>query len=330
MDLYNMTEAMIKSIEQSGIPVGISGCLMGEKVRYDGGHKRSDYCRDVLSEYFQFHKVCPEMQIGLGSPRPIIRLVASDAGISAIQTTEPARDISEPLANVGDELLNSHPEMCGFVFTEKSPSCGLFRVKTYDDKGNLLHAKGRGLFAARLTERLPHLPVEESGRLNDPYLCENFILRVYTWHEWHTKLLPNLSAANLTHFWARYKFLVLAHNEAIYRQIGPLLANAGKQTLAELAESCFDLLMTALETPSTRGSNTNALQHMQGFLKKRIEPIEKKSLQTLIRQYKEGLVPLIVPLSMMRHLLEKYPDAYAEQQKFLSPYPDQLGLRNLK
>ncbi len=312
------------------IPVGISACLLGEKVRYDGAHKRSDYCQDVLSRYFDFRQACPEMAIGLGTPRPTIRLVASDGGrqVSAIQSAEPPRDVSAGLAAVADDVLQGQADLCGFILTEKSPSCGVFRVKTYDERGGLLHAKGRGLFAARLLERQPLLPVEEAGRLNDPHLRENFVLRVYAWHEWHNSLLPALSMANLTAFWARYKFLVLAHNEAVYRQIGPLLGSASRSALPAVAEQFFAWLMEALATPTTRGSNTNALQHLQGYLKKRLDAVEKKSLQLLIRQYKEGSVPLIVPLSMMRHLLARYPDDYANQQKFLAPYPDELGLRN--
>ena len=312
----------------SRIPVGISACLMGEKVRYDGAHKRSDYCRDVLSRYFEFRQVCPEMAIGLGAPRPTIRLIASDAGVRAVQSTEPPKDVSASLAAVGDSVLDSHTDLCGFILTEKSPSCGLFRVKTYDSTGQLLHSKGRGLFAGRLTDRLPLLPVEEAGRLNDPHLRENFVLRVYAWHEWHNNLLPGLDMASITAFWARYKFLVLAHNESLYRQIGPLLGSAGRNDIDTVAAQFFTLLMQALATPTTRGSNTNALQHLQGYLKNRIDAVEKKSLQLLIRQYKEGSVPLIVPLSMMRHLLARYPDDYANRQKFLAPYPDELGLRN--
>ena len=313
------------------IPVGISSCLMGEKVRYDGAHKRSDYCRDVLSRYFEFRQVCPEMAIGLGTPRPTIRLIdTGSAPAQAIQSVNPARDVTRALADHADNILGLYPDLCGFVLTEKSPSCGLFRVKTYDEAGHLLHARGRGIFARQLAEQCPHLPLEESGRLNDPHLCENFILRVYAWHEWHHQLLPDLRPATLIAFWSRYKFLVLAHNEKLYRQIGPLLGQLGQAELPTLARQFFELLMQALETPSTRGSNTNALQHLQGFLKRRLDPVEKKSLQSLIRQYKEGSVPLIVPLSMIRHLLERHPDAYAASQKFLQPYPDELGLRNRK
>lgn len=317
-------------VDTKRIPVGISACLLGEKVRYDGQHKRSNYCNDVLSCYFDFQPFCPEMAIGLGAPRPTIRLVDQENGLRAIQGAETPRDVTDGLAGYADTVHASNPQLCGFVFTEKSPSCGLFRVRAYNGKGNTLNDSSRGIFARRLTERWPLLPVEESGRLNDVDLCENFILRVYAWHEWHTSVLPSLSAHALIRFWSSYKYLVLAHDEKTYRQIGPLLANLTAKDLPALASEFFTLLMTALEKPSTRSSNTNALQHLRGFIKKSIDDTEKNTLNILIDQYLTGVVPLIVPLSMLRHLLARYPDAYANEQRFLNPYPDALGLRNKK
>ncbi len=312
------------------IPVGISACLIGQKVRYDGQHKRSNYCNEVLSQYFDFQPFCPEMAIGLGAPRPTIRLVGKADTLRAIQATETARDVTDALAGYADTVCDDQPHLCGFVFTEKSPSCGLFRVRAYNEKGQPFNDSSRGIFARRLTERWPLLPVEESGRLNDVDLCENFILRVYAWHEWHNSVLPTLSAHALIRFWASYKYLVLAHDEKTYRQIGPLLSNLAGENLPALASDFFALLMRALEKPSTRASNTNALQHLRGFIKNATDDTEKNTLNVLIEQYKTGVVPLIVPLSMLRHLLTRYPDAYANEQRFLNPYPDALGLRNKK
>ncbi|HQQ74282.1 MAG TPA: DUF523 and DUF1722 domain-containing protein [Pseudomonadales bacterium] len=312
------------------IPVGISACLVGEKVRYDAQHKRSNYCNEVLSQYFDFQPFCPEMAIGLGAPRPTIRLVGQPDALRAIQATETPRDVTDELASYADTVHSNNPLLCGYVFTEKSPSCGLFRVRAYGEKGQPINDTSRGIFARRLTERWPLLPVEESGRLNDVDLCENFILRVYAWHEWHTAVLPSLSANNLIRFWASYKYLVLAHDEKTYRQIGPLLSNLAVENLHALASDFFALLMQALQKTSTRASNTNALQHLRGFIKNATDETEKNSLNVLIDQYKSGVVPLIVPLSMLRHLLARYPDSYANEQRFLNPYPDSLGLRNKK
>jgi uncharacterized protein YbgA (DUF1722 family)/uncharacterized protein YbbK (DUF523 family) len=317
-------------IDTKRIPVGISACLLGEKVRYDAQHKRSNYCNEVLAEYFDFKPFCPEMAIGLGAPRPTIRLVGQPDGLHAIQSTATPRDVTDELAAYADTVYQGHPQLCGFVFTEKSPSCGLFRVRAYNEKGQPFSDSARGIFARRLTERWPLLPVEESGRLNDADLCENFILRVYAWHEWHTEVLPSLTAHSLLRFWSSYKYLVLAHDEKTYRQIGPLLGNLAVENLSALAADFFALLMHALDKPSTRASNTNALQHLRGFIKNATDETEKNTLNVLIDQYKAGVVPLIVPLSMLRHLLTRYPDAYANEQRFLNPYPDTLGLRNKK
>ncbi len=312
------------------IPVGISACLLGEKVRYDGAHKRSSYCNDVLSQYFDFRPYCPEMAIGLGAPRPVIRLVGEPDNLRAIQRTEPPRDITGELAAYADTVLDVAQSLCGYIFTEKSPSCGLFRVRAYNNAGHQINDSSRGVFARRLTERMPLLPVEESGRLNDADLCENFILRVYAWHEWHTAVLPNLSAQGLIAFWSRYKYLVLAHDEKNYREIGPLLANLAVADLPTLAQQFFTRLMQALQKPSTRAGNVNAIQHLRGFVKKAADEVEKQTLNTLIDQYRDGHVPLIVPLAMLRHLLARYPDDWATEQRYLQPYPDALGLRNRK
>lgn len=319
-----------KTVATTRIPVGISACLMGEKVRYDAQHKRSNYCKEVLSQYFDFQPFCPEMAIGLGAPRPTIRLVGQLDDLRAIQATEVPRDVTDELASYADTVRAGQTQLCGFVFTEKSPSCGVFRVRGYNEKGNTISDSSRGIFAKRLMEIWPHLPVEESGRLNDPDLCENFILRVHAWHEWHNEVLPSLTPHSLIRFWSNYKYLVLAHDEKTYRKIGPLLANLAVENFSALADSFFALLMQALEKPSTRASNTNVLQHLRGFVKDAVDDVEQQTLNQLIDQYRAGVVPLIVPLSMLRHLLARHPDTYANEQRFLQPYPDSLGLRNKK
>jgi uncharacterized protein YbgA (DUF1722 family)/uncharacterized protein YbbK (DUF523 family) len=327
--LYNMDSTTAKPVT-ARIPVGISACLLGEKVRYDAQHKRSAFCNEVLSQYFEFQPFCPEMAIGLGAPRPTIRLVGQPGDLRAIQATETPRDVTDDLALYADTVLSQQTQLCGFVFTEKSPSCGLFRVRAYNGKGNTLNDSSRGVFARRITERWPLLPVEESGRLNDVDLCENFVLRVYAFHEWHNTVLPSVTPHVLIRFWSSYKYLVLAHDEKTYRQIGPRLANLAVDNFPALANEVFEMLMRALEKPSTRASNTNALQHLRGFIKNSIDDVEKQTINTLINQYRAGHVPLIVPLAMLRHLLARYPDAYANDQRFLNPYPDALGLRNRK
>ena len=172
-----------QSVDRTRIPVGISACLLGEEVRYDGRHKRSTFCNDVLSQHFDFQPFCPEMAIGLGAPRPTIRLVSQTDALRAIQSTETPRDVTDELAAYADTVHTNYPALCGFIFTERSPSCGLFRVRAYNASNQQINNHSRGIFARRLTERWPDLPVEESERLHDTAICKNFIQRVYDFHE---------------------------------------------------------------------------------------------------------------------------------------------------
>jgi uncharacterized protein YbgA (DUF1722 family)/uncharacterized protein YbbK (DUF523 family) len=319
---------------KQNIPIGISACLLGDNVRHNGGHKLSTYCRDVLGPWFDYRPVCPEMSIGLGTPRPTIRLVSIEGRNQAIQTSDkngsPEQDVTEALARVAENYHQQQPALCGYIFMEKSPSCGVWRVKRYNDAGNALPSDGRGIFADRLMTLRPDMPVEEAGRLNDPDLRESFIVRVFASYDWQTQVLPALDLHNLIRFWTRYKYLVLAHDEKIYRQIGPLLAKADKTRLVPLATEFFRLLLQALATPSKRSGNVNALEHLRGFIKEHADPVEKASMTRSINDYRKGIVPLIVPLSLLRHLLDRYPVDYARIQQFLQPYPDELSLRNNK
>lgn len=229
------------SPSRTGIPVGISACLIGEQVRYDGRHKRSDHCLAVLAPYMDLRPVCPEMQAGLGAPRTIIRLVEEPHGVRAIQQTTPLRDLSEALRHVAATVLANEPDLCGFVLTEKSPSCGLFQVKTYDAAGNLLHTHGRGLFAQQLANLRPHFPMEEAVRLADPQVCERFIQRVRLWHAWHTQLLPVLTVENLHRFWHQHRSLAPKHTQVL----DSLLAQVDEHKLPRIAEQFFGTWMQA-------------------------------------------------------------------------------------
>lgn len=316
------------------IPIGISACLLGENVRHNGGHKLSTYCRDVLGPWFDYRPICPEMSIGLGTPRPTIRLVDIEGKNQAIQSADKngsaESDVTNALASVADCYDQHQPALCGFIFMEKSPSCGVWRVKRYNDAGNSLASDGRGIFAERLMHLRPDMPVEEAGRLNDADLRESFIVRVFASYDWQTQVMPALNLHNLIRFWTRYKYLVLAHDEKIYRQLGPLLAKADKTNLIPTAKEFFRGLLQALATPSKRAGNVNALEHLRGFIKEHADPIEKASMTRSINDYRKGIVPLIVPLSLLRHLLDRYPVDYARDQQFLQPYPDELSLRNSK
>lgn len=310
------------------IPVGVSQCLLGDGVRFDGGHKRSRFITDQLSRYFEFQPYCPEVAIGLGIPRKPIQLVATDKGTRVLQSDNHNIDVTDPLQEYARSLLPQLSSLCGYIFMQKSPSCGLFNMKRHRPNGYTQDHQGRGAFAAVVTEALPLLPVEEAGRLNDPALRENFITRVFAYHDWRTQVENAPSADKLIRFYSRYKYQVMAHHVPSYQAIGRLLANLKIRPIEEICEDFIGLFMEALSRPATRKGNTNAMKHLQGYLKNQLQPVEKQELEILIEHYRQGMLPLIVPVTLLKHHLLKTDDDYLQQQSFWSPHPQALGLRN--
>lgn len=309
------------------IRIGVSSCLLGEEVRYDGGHKRNGYLCESLARHFEFVPFCPEVAIGLGIPRPPIRLESRDDQVRAVGVRDPSLDVSEPLRDYGQAVAARNQDLSGYIFKKGSPSCGLERVKVYGAKG-MPAGKGRGLYAQALTQRLPLLPVEEEGRLMDPVLRENFIERVFVYHRWQQLLAAGLTAASLVDFHTRHKFSILAHDEQRYRELGRLVSRAGEMNPDELARSYGETLMAALGRRATRRRHANVLMHVMGYLKRHLDAEDKAELLELIDNYRLGQVPLIVPITLLKHHLRRHPDAYIQQQVYLSPHPEELMLRN--
>lgn len=310
------------------IKVGISACLLGAPVRYNGGHKQSLLCKDVLSQYFNYVAVCPEEAIGLGTPREPIRLVGDVDNPRAVGTVTPSLDVTDALTDYGQTKAAQLNDLCGYILMQKSPSCGMARVKVYQEHGRPAEHQGRGLFAAALMQAQPNLPVEEDGRLNDPVLRENFITRVFAYAEWRELLSTGLSLQKLYEFHARYKYQLMANSPADCNALGRLLASPQQLSLETLAEQYFSLFMTALKKIANRGSHTNVLQHISGYIKHSLSSDEKSELQTLIQQYRSGIVPLVVPLTLIKHHFKRHPDRYIADQVYLQPHPENLSLRN--
>lgn len=329
-----MAQSISSSTTSNGgrIPVGISACLLGHSVRFNGSHKRSRFCTDTLSRYFDFRPLCPEVAIGMGTPRQPIRLVsetANDEHIRAIGSDDDSIDVTEALSDYGRTQGQQQADLCGYIFMQKSPSCGVFGVKRYLANG---HPEGttQGLFAKHFCQQNPLMPVEEAGRLNDAGLLENFMLRVFTYHEWQQFIRQPYCAGDLIDFHSRYKYLVMAHSLVHYKSLGRLLANLHAQPLKDIADEYFGQLMVALAKPASRKMHTNTLMHLQGYLKNLINPSDKQELTQVIDDYRQGIVPLIVPLTLLKHHLNHHPEAnaYARAQVYLNPYPYELGLRN--
>jgi len=310
------------------IRLGISACLLGEKVRFDGGHKFDPFLVNTLGQFVEYVPVCPEVESGFPIPREAFRLVGDpkaprlvtrQSGVDA--TAQMERWLSGKLPVLEKEWL------CGFIFKSKSPSSGMERVKVYNEKG-VAEKNGVGIFARALMERLPLLPVEEEGRLQDIQLRENFIVRIFVYRRWRELLASGATAGRLVDFQRRHKLLLMAHSPEMARQLGKLVAGAGSRPAAEIFPEYEKLLLTALKQKATVRKNVNVLQHMFGYFKKQLDDFEKKEMLELIENYRQNLVPLIVPLTLLKHYINKFQQSYLREQYYLDPHPLELKLRN--
>lgn len=311
------------------ISIGVSQCLLGEPVRFDGGHKHDRYLTEVLADYMEFYPMCPEVAIGLGVPRKPIRIVATDKGARVRGVADPKLDVTDELAAQADIAAATLPDMCGYIFMQNSPSCGVFATKRYGENGHPLDSNGRGAYAKRLMELMPLLPVEEAGRLSDPGLRDNFITRVYAFHDWKLSVAAAPSAKSLIAFYSRYKYQVMAHHLPSYVGIGQYLSDLSNCDIDKVCEGFIGLFMDALSHIATRNGSTNTMMHLRGYLRGQLSTAENDELSHLINAYQHGEVPLVVPLTLLKHHLLKIDNPYLEQQTFWSPHPEKLGLRNL-
>ena len=309
--------------------LGISSCLLGNEVRYDGGHKHNRYVTQTLGKYFDFVPFCPEVAIGLPTPRSPIRLVGEGDAIRVLGTDDASLDYTEKLKSYGNRVAASLDDYCGYIVKKDSPSCGMERVKVYQEKKEAPPVRrGSGMYTSAVMESRPELPVEEEGRLMDPGLRENFVIRVFTLFRWRCVVQEGLTPRSLVEFHTRHKFLLLAHHEATYRQLGPLVAKAGIGDLDALANEYIVTLMQGLCHVATPGKQANVLMHIMGFIKNRMTDEDKTEMLDLIEMHQSGLVPVIVPITLMNHFLRRYPHEYIHKQYFLEPHPRELMLRN--
>lgn len=310
------------------IRMGVSACLLGEKVRYDGGHQWDRYLTDTLGQYFDFVPVCPEVEIGLPVPREALRLVGV-AERPRLVTSRSGQDLTERMETWAEQRVVEleREGLCGFIFKGRSPSSGMARVKLYEPSG-IPSQKGVGLFARIFMQHFPLLPVEEDGRLHDPKLRENFIECVFTFKRWRDLLAAGRTLGRLVDFHSRHKLLLLVHSTEIYRQMGKLVADGKQLPLDELFERYQALLMKGMRLLPTAKKHLNVLQHLLGYFKQDLSADEKQELLEIFEQYRQGDVPLVVPVTMINHLVRKYQQPYLAQQFYLHPHPSELRLRN--
>jgi len=300
---------------------------MGQSVRFDSGHKRDAYVVDVLGKYFHYLPFCPEVGIGMGIPRPPIRLTGDASRPRAVGVRDGDFDVTEKLTDYARGVLATCPRISGYIFKRGSPSCGMERVKVYNGKG-MPGGSASGIYAGVVMQSLPLLPVEEEGRLNDPVLRESFVERVYVYDRWQRCVDEGVTPSRLVDFHTRHKFLLLSHSEIHYRRLGRLVAEAGTRSIDALTREYIETLMEGLKRRATRRRHSNVLQHIMGYLKRSIDADDKAELNKLIDDYKQGTVPLIVPMKLIEHHFRRHPDDYVALQVYLHPHPAELGLRN--
>jgi uncharacterized protein YbgA (DUF1722 family)/uncharacterized protein YbbK (DUF523 family) len=313
----------------SKIRLGISTCLLGENVRFDGGHKHDQYLTGTLAQFVEWVPVCPEVEIGLGTPRESLHL-AGDFQTPRLVTTKTNQDHTAAILKFAQAKIEQlkRLQLNGYILKKDSPSCGMERVRVYAEKGRPATRNGVGLFARVLMEKMPNLPIEEEGRLNDFKLRENFIVRIFCHYRWQRLREKPFRLAKLITFHAQHKFLLLAHHEKNYREMGKLVAKGKSQAPKDLLARYEALYFSALRQPAPRRKHANVLQHLAGYFKKQLDEKDKQELHATIADYQRGLLPLIVPLTLIKHYVNKFDVRYLHDQVYLNPHPKELMLLN--
>lgn len=316
-------------MEEDKIRLGISTCLLGERVRYDGQHKHDRFLTDILGAYVEYVPVCPEVESGLPIPREAMRLVG-DPENPLLLTSNRGIDHTDRLLNFSKKRVSelAAEGLSGFIFKSKSPSSGMERVKVYPEKGGSAQNKGIGIFAREFMNRFPLLPVEEDGRLNDPHLRENFIERIFVFHRWQKMLKLEAKIGDLVKFHTWHKLLLMAHSPEHYRQMGKLVAEASQYPFSEVQDKYLTMLMEATKRIATRRKHQNVMLHILGYFKKDLTADEKAELLEVITLYRNEHLPLIVPITLINHYVRKYGKPYLSEQFYLNPHPQELNLRN--
>ena len=308
--------------------LGISRCLLGDEVRFDGGHKRDSFLTDVFGRYVEWVPVCPEIEAGLGTPREAMRLVGDPQNprlVTIKSGTDHTRALETLTTNRIAQLMEL--DLSGYVFKKGSPSCGIERVRLYNEQG-MPNRNGVGLFARAFIEQFPLIPVEEEGRLCEPTLRENFIEEVFCYRRWQNLVQSGVTRQTLVRFHTIHKYLLLAHSPQQYEVLGRLVGQAQQHRPKELTSRYGELFMKALAVKATVRKHVNVLQHILGYFKERLGAREKAELLVVIGDYHQGLTPLIVPLTLIKHYVRTYEIDYIRDQVYLNPHPKELMLRN--
>lgn len=308
--------------------IGVSACLLGNMCRYDGGGAKDRFVVEILSNYFELIGYCPEEPV-FGTPRDTIRLVEVNNDIR-VHIGKTADDVTEELQNSSNLFAQKakSDKLCGFVLKSKSPTCGMERVKVYQEKNSMNEKKGIGLFAKKLRELYPYLPIEEEGRLNDPWLKENFLMQVFAYKELFDFLATKPLFKNLVQFHTNYKYLIYAKSQTSYKELGKIVANQDKKDLNVIYDEYTTGFLKAIALKSSINKTYNVLLHIFGYFKKDLTKEEKEFILTAIDEYKSGIIPLIAVTKILNLYVIRFDEQYLKTQKFLNPYPKEFALRS--
>ena len=310
--------------------IAISSCLVGQEVRFDGGHKHFRYATESLATYFDFVPLCPEVAIGLGIPRPTIRLIKGENDTTeAVSNADRTIRYTEALSAYGRKTAPALHEVSGYILKKDSPSCGMARVKVYQNNDGPPDRTGVGIYANEIIKAYPNLPIEEEGRLNDTRLRENFLERVFLYHRWLQLMEGGVDSNALVKFHTVQKFAILAHDEPAYRELGRIVAGVSTSDIEARCRDYISLLMRAMKVLTTPKKHANVLMHIMGFFKESLAAGDKAELLRLIDTHREGLVPVIVPITLINYFRKRHPNAYIDGQIYLEPHPPELMLRNM-
>ncbi len=309
--------------------IGVSRCLLGEPVRYDGGHKRDPFLVATLGPHVDWVPVCPEVEAGMGTPREAVRLVAPAGGgglrmlggSSGADWTPAMRAWARQAVRrlAGDGLA-------GYILKKDSPSCGMARVRVHAAAGGRAPAArtGRGLFAEALLTAFPTLPVEEEGRLHDPRLRDNFVERVFAYRRLRALFDGRWTRGALVRFHTIHKLQMLAHSRQRYTELGGLVAGVASLPRADVARRYEEAFMAGLSRLTTPGRHADVMLHMVGHLRDGLDPVSRHELLGCIDDHRRGLVPLVVPVTLLRHHVRRCGVAYLGDQTYLDPHPREL------
>ena len=312
---------------QNKAKIGVSSCLLGNAVRFNRGHCQDKFLTQELNHYFDYLAFCPEVEMGLPTPRPTLRIVLTEKGERLIcpKTGEDHTETIQKFSAEKVKELATH-QLSGIVLKSASPSCGVFRVKMYTEEGMPTH-RSNGFFARAVKAAFPNMPIEEEGRLKDNAIRENFIYRVSAYKDWQESIKDH-KIHSLFQFHKRHKYRLMAHDQNVLRNLGRLLASHSEKDITQLISAYEKDFFAALSIAPSKGNHANALSHVMGYFSKKMNAKERESLVELIDNYRQDLIPIIVPMTRLRHYLEKFEDPYIQEQIYLYPHPAKLKLLN--